>query len=332
VRFIKELSLETVSILNRIYHQSQHFEVRRRAHCILLSFEGFTTTKLMSIFKVTRITIYNWFKAWEETHLVGLYNHSGRGRKSLFSPEQQSQIKEWVKENPKNLNGVISKIKETWNIPTSKDTVKRILKSLSMSWHRVRKVVFGEPDPNEYREKKKQLEDLKKQAEAGEIDLRYCDESGFSLISNSPYAWQDKADPIGMKSQRSKQFNVIGFMNLYGELDSYIFTGSINSEVVIACIDEFSKNCTKNTTIAMDQASIHTSKSIENNLLEWEARGVNIFWLPTYSPQLNLIEILWRFMKYEWIELNAYESLEKLVGYVEKVLKGFGEEYIINFA
>ena len=82
----------------------------------------------------------------------------------------------------------------------------------------------------------------------------------------------------------------------------------------------------------MDQASIHTSKSIENKRLEWETKGINIFWFPTDSPQLNLIEILWRFMKYEWIELNAYKSLDKLTAYIEKVLKGFGKEYIINCA
>ena len=163
-------------------------------------------------------------------------------------------------------------------------------------------------------------------------DLRYCDESGFSLISNSPYAWQDKFDPLAVKSQRSQQLNVLGLMNIYGALDSYIFTGGTTSEVVIDCIDAFSESCTKSTTIVMDQASIHTSKSIEDKLLEWEAKGINIFLLPTYSPQLNLIEILWRFMKYEWIELNAYESLDKLNAYIEKVLKGFGKEYIINFA
>ena len=121
-------------------------------------------------------------------------------------------------------------------------------------------------------------------------------------------------------------------MNIYGELDSYIFTGGTTSEVVIACIDSFSQSCTESTTIVMDQASIHTSKSIENKLLERETKGIYIFWLPTDSPQLNLIEILWRFMKYDWIELNAYESLDKLAAYIEKVLKGFGKEYIINFA
>ena len=50
------------------------------------------------------------------------------------------------------------------------------------------------------------------------------------------------------------------------------------------------------------------------------------------SPELNLIEILWRFMKYEWIELSVYESWINLVEYVEKVLVGFGNEYVINFA
>jgi hypothetical protein len=63
--------------------------------------------------------------------------------------------------------------------------------------------------------------------------------------------------------------------------------------------------------------------------------GVDILWLPTYSTHLNLIEILieimWRFMKYEWIKLSAYESLEKLLEYIEKGLKNFGEEYVINF-
>ncbi|PZV10470.1 MAG: IS630 family transposase, partial [Leptolyngbya sp.] len=40
---------------------------------------------------------------------------------------------------------------------------------------------------------------------------------------------------------------------------------------------------------------------------------------------------LWRFIKYEWIEISAYRSWQSLVEYVEKVLKEFGENYVINF-
>ena len=57
-----------------------------------------------------------------------------------------------------------------------------------------------------------------------------------------------------------------------------------------------------------------------------------LFELPTYSPELNLIEIAWRFMKYTWLDSSAYESWESLVVEVEKILVGFGEEFVINFA
>jgi transposase len=82
----------------------------------------------------------------------------------------------------------------------------------------------------------------------------------------------------------------------------------------------------------MDKASFHTSKKIQDKINEWNRKNLQIFWLPSYSPQLNLIEILWRFMKYEWIEIDAYSSWQNLVNYVEKIIREFGQEYKINFA
>jgi transposase len=61
-------------------------------------------------------------------------------------------------------------------------------------------------------------------------------------------------------------------------------------------------------------------------------KGLEIFFLPTYSPQLNLIEILWRFIKYQWLEISAYESYSALVEAVEDILTNFGTKYTINFA
>jgi len=92
---------------------------------------------------------------------------------------RKSKSRNGPSDNPKNLNTVLEKIKEAWGIKISKDTIKRILKSLEMSWRRVRKVVGGQPDPIEYKAKKEALEELKRQDEQGEIDLRYLDESGF---------------------------------------------------------------------------------------------------------------------------------------------------------
>lgn len=330
-RFIQELSPETTHLLQRIYQRSTRHQVRQRAHCILLSFEGYPVTELMVIFAVTRKTIYSWLDAWEQSRLVGLYDRPGRGRKMTFNDEEQQQIRDWAKATPHNLNAVLAKIKAQWDVVVSKTTLKRILKSFSMTWRRLRKTLAKQPDPVEYERKKQQLEALKRQDEQGELDLRYMDESGFCRVPYVPYAWQEKGETLGLPSQRSKRFNVLGFMNRLNQLAPYVFEQSINSEVVIACIDDFSQTCECLTVIVMDQASVHTSAAIEAKIEDWKARNVEIFWLPPYSPQLNLIEILWRFMKYEWIEFEAYESLDNLRQYIDKVLRGVGRDYVINF-
>jgi len=88
----------------------------------------------------------------------------------------------------------------------------------------------------------------------------------------------------------------------------------------------------KRTVIVVDQAPIHTNDYRHDQLEEWGQREIEIFSLPSYSPQLNLIEILWRFIKYEWIPLSAYQSSINLVDYVEKVLREFGENYNAGYA
>ena len=77
-----------------------------------------------------------------------------------------------MNETPKQLKRVLQTIEEEWKIKVSKDTIKRVIKSLSMSWRRVRRVVGGEPDEQEYKEKQEQLTKLLEQEKQGKIDLR----------------------------------------------------------------------------------------------------------------------------------------------------------------
>ena len=332
MRFIKDLTSETIKLLKRIYKQSRHHQVRQRAHCILLSYEGKSIAELMEIFQVSRNTIYNWMNDWEEYRLVGLYNRPGRGRKPTFTQAQKQQIKAWVKQSPKDLRKVVLRIRDEWKITVSKDTVKRVLKSLIMLWKRFKRGLAGQPDPLEYEEKKRELALLKQQEEAGKIELRYLDETGFCLTPYVPYGWQEKGEINPLKSSRSRRLNVLGIMSRAQELSAYVFEGRITSEVVISCLDKFSETLTKKTFVVLDKASFHRSKKVAEKISEWQEKNLEIFWLPSYSPQLNLIEILWRFMKYEWIEIDAYSSWQNLVNYVEKVIREFGQKYTINFA
>jgi transposase len=101
---------------------------------------------------------------------------------------------------------------------------------------------------------------------------------------------------------------------------------------VIACVDKFCEKLTKKTVLIMDNSSIHQNSFLWDKEEEWLKKGLEIFFLPTYSPELNIIEILWRFIKYQWLEINAYESYSTLVESVEDILINFGTKYTINFA
>jgi hypothetical protein len=108
----------------------------------------------------------------------------------------------------KIYNIVIKNVRDEWGIYINKDMIKRILKSFNISWHRIKRGVALEPDPEDYKVKKQELEELKRhshiatkyipwqmaQEERGEIDLRFVDATGFSLSSYVPYAWQEKGD------------------------------------------------------------------------------------------------------------------------------------------
>ena len=89
------------------------------------------------------------------------------------------------------------------------------------------------------------------------IDLRYFDESGFCLVPYIPYAWQQKGATIEIETTKSRRLNVLGFLNRENELQAYTFEGSVNSDVVIACIDDFSFALTKRTVLVIDNAKVH---------------------------------------------------------------------------
>ena len=148
-----------------------------------------------------------------------------------------------------------------------------------------------------------------------------------------PYAWQKANETIGIPSKLTRNISTLGFLDINNQnLFSYTMHDKVDSEVVVAIFDEFVKTISKTTVVVLDNASIHRSKLFKSNIEKWKKKGLLLFYLPPYSPELNLIEILWRRMKYHWIELDAYTSFENLKNFIEKILANYGNgDYEILF-
>jgi hypothetical protein len=87
---------------------------------------------------------------------------------------------------------VAIKVDKEWGIEINKETIKRIIKKFNMRWKRMKRGLSKLPNEWELEVKMPELLKLKEQDKNGEIDLRYFDESGFSLFPSIPYAWQEK--------------------------------------------------------------------------------------------------------------------------------------------
>ena len=64
----------------------------------------------------------------------------------------------------------------------------------------------------------------------------------------------------------------------------------------------------------------------------YDAQDLAVKFIPPYCPELNLIEILWRKIKYEWLPLNAYQSFKAMTRALFEVLRSIGPKYRITFA
>jgi hypothetical protein len=107
--------------------------------------------------------------------------------------------------------------------------------------------------------------------------------------------------------------------------------GKVDTSAVVECFERFSQQQTKRTYVFLDNAPIHKSEEFIRHIPKWVKRGLIIKYLPPYSPELNLIEILWRFVKYHWLPFSAYMSFQSLVRAVEDILTRYGTDYTINF-
>jgi len=125
---------------------------------------------------------------------------------------------------------------------------------------------------------------------------------------------------------------VAGFYSTDNQLCSFCFECSIDSSVVVACFDEFCESIDKKTIVIIDNAPIHHSNEFVENIPRWETKGLILKYLPKYSPELNLIEILWRFIKYQWLPISAYISYQNLINSVEHILRNVGVKFNIDFA
>lgn len=183
-----------------------------------------------------------------------------------------------------------------------------------------------------YEHKVEMLVELEDLSEQGKIDLYYSDESKVSLTPCIPYGWQFPDEEVFMPTQKGEGLNCFALLQRNNECLIETTTNNINAQFVFERLEELSTKLEKLTVVVLDNARIHHSQIIKERLKVWQQRGLSLFYLPRYSPHLNIVEILWRKLKYEWLAPSDYLDKENLFYQIRLALTSVGKDLFIKFS
>ena len=154
------------------------------------------------------------------------------------------------------------------------------------------------------------LDNLKENEEA-----YFVDGSGFEHNVKISYGWIKKGTNKNIKTNTGRRkINVNG---AYNPLNQNVICieeeGTINQDSNIALIDKIIKKRKKLTTLFlfMDNAKYNKSKAFNEHvekIKRLKRIQIKIIYLPTYSPNLNLIERLWSYAKKHLLVNKYYEK------------------------
>jgi putative transposase len=114
------------------------------------------------------------------------------------------------------------------------------------------------------------------------------------------------------------RINLIGTLAIEGcakQLEYRMMEGSCRSVEVASYLNALAQQAHtegKPCVVVLDNASFHTARMVREREGEWEEKGLVLYRLPAYCPQLNLIEAVWRRLKGFLMPRRFYDSVAEL--------------------
>lgn len=332
-KYIKRLTEAEQEELRRIHKNDESSRRRMRAHVILLSFRRYAINQIADIYEVDRDRVSQWLDWWEEARFEGLDDDPRSGRPPKLTVAEQGQAVEETLQAPRLLRQGLHWVTTTFQKTVSRATLRRWLVAAGYRGKRMRRSLRACRDEEAFRDAQQTLADLRQYCSTPnrEFDLWYADEAGFTTIPGVPYAWQKVGERLELASAHSPRQSVFGLLSLQHKFHSFVFPQSLDSATIVTCLDKFCARLRRPALVVIDNAPIHTSATFSARRATWEEAGLHFLSLPSYCPELNLIEHLWRKIKYQWLPLSATESFDRLTEELFKVLQSVGSKYRITF-
>lgn len=217
-----------------------------------------------------------------------------------------------------NAKEAVARIEALTSIKLSESQCRRTMKKMGMSLKKCG-TIPAKADPQlQFEFYITELKPRLEQAARGERRVYFVDAAHFVLGAFIGMVWCF-ARPWIRTSPGRQRYSVLGAIDSHTkELVSVRTRGNVNSMTVCDLLYEISKlNPGREVTLVLDNASYQRNNFVMGVASEY---GIELLFLPSYSPNLNLIERLWKLTKKRCLTNRYYESFDKFTEGIDACL------------
>ena len=309
-----EFTAEQIDELEYERYHHPDPKVQRKAELLYLKSFGLPHQTLQEICRISsRTTLSKHLKTYQEAGLDGLKRQNYQGRQNELMAHATSLEEIFQATPPSTSAHAQDIIEKQTGIRRSPTQVRTFMKRLGMRYRKVGYVPGKATDPAKQAEQEvfrtQELEPRLEEAEAGTRVVLFMDAAHFVWTVFLGSLWCFTRYFIPSPSGR-KRFNVLGAINATTkEILTFTNESYINSKCVCAFLQQIYDHYGDSTpiTIILDNASYQRCWLVRNFAAHL---GIELLFLPSYSPHLNLIERLWRFTKKECLYSKYYSTFD----------------------
>jgi transposase len=171
------------------------------------------------------------------------------------------------------------------------------------------------------------LEPALAEAKAGRRDVYFVDAAHFVRGAFLCYLWCAVRMCIRGASGRQR-YNVLGAWNaVTRELIRIGNTTRISSDTMVDLLAKIAAGMTRPVTLVLDNARYQHCRKVKE---EAERLGIQLLFLPSYSPNLNVIERLWKFTKAKALRGKHYNDFQQFQQAIDACLDQTSGAYAAN--
>lgn len=283
------------------HKQSKDVRERDRLKAILASDEGMSYEHIALVLRVDETSVRRFVKEYLEEEKTRPTNGGSSGK---LTEEQSAELKDYLDKNLYNTAKEIAEyVYETYKVKYSRQGMNDWLRRQTF----VRKKLFGVPAKAD-REKQKEFivfyEELKEKTPENEPIL-FSDSFHPTQATKITYGWVLKGKQAAIPTTAGrKRLNFTGAINLKDMTLIHQETETVNAQSVIQHLKGIEVAYPDAPVIHFfaDQGPYYTCNEVKKYLATSRIKMYN---LPTYSPNLNPIERLWKLF-HKHVSNNKY--------------------------